>query len=338
MERKHGYGGIDRFRLVAALLIVGIHTFPFTSVSEDLNFFVIHVFARIAVPFFLMITGYFLLPAYLIEKSCDTKALLSFIKKTGLIYVGATIVYFPISIYAGYYSEGNAAAAILRNIVFDGTFYHLWYLPASIIGVLLLYFLRRVLSFRVLLVLSLVLYAFGLLGDSYYGAGSSIPFLKSVFEAVFGISSYTRNGLFYAPVFLIMGTAIAGMEKHMKPIASIIGFVASVSLMMAEGALLRSFGYQRHDSMYIMLLPTMFFLFAFLLTRKGSASGFLRKISMWVYVMHPVCIIAVRGAARLMGLAALFFVENSVIHYIAVCALSLLFSYICVFVISRLRK
>ena len=381
MERKNGYGGIDRFRLVAALLIVGIHTFPFTSISEELNFLVIHVFARIAVPFFLMATGYFLLPRYLIDNSGDTKPLVGFIKKTGLIYAAATLIYLPVSIYAGYYSEGNVFAVAIRNILFDGTFYHLWYLPASIIGVLLLYFLGRRFSFRAISILAAVLYLIGLLGDSYYGVVARIPFLHSIYNAGFNIFSYTRNGLFYAPVFLVLGAVIAKKERRISllrtseegvsfasdsgarmrsgaqyrqdvyserkgskktsfertGLIALIGFAVSMALMLIEGAVLNRYDYQLHDSMYIMLVPSMYFLFSFLLTLKSSASPTLRNISMWIYVVHPLCIVVIRGAARVTGLTNLL-VENSITHYIAVCISSIIVSYICASILKWQSK
>lgn len=325
MKNTQGYGGIDNFRLVAALLIIGIHISPLSSINKELDFLVSHVFARIAVPFFLMSTGYFLLPEYLSKTKPNNRKLTGFIKKTGLLYAGATLLYFPISIYAGYYSGGNIAANLIQNIMFDGTFYHLWYLPASIIGVLLLCLLARKLSLRMILGVTGFLYLLGLLGDSYYGIVSEIPFLSTVFNAVFSISSYTRNGLFYAPIFLAIGSMTAKAKYRTSTGTSIFGFTMSVFLLLLEGLVLHHFDFQRHDSMYIALIPSVFFLFQILLTQKGKAAPLLRDISMLVYILHPLFIIAVRGVAKVSGLTGLL-VENSLIHYFAVCLLSFAFS------------
>jgi len=319
--------GIDRFRQIAALLIVGIHTYPLSSINENLNFFVVNVVSRIAVPFFLMVTGYFLMPQYLSKERSSTEPLLNFIKKTGLFYAIATVLYLPISIYAGYYSNGSITATIFRNIIFDGTFYHLWYLPASIIGVSLLYLLGRRFSIRIVFVISATLYLFGLLGDSYYGLTMKSPLLNSIYNAGFQVFSYTRNGLFYAPVFLAMGALIAKMKYRINVRICLLGFAASMLFMLTEGSALHLSGFQRHDSMYIALLPCMFFLFQLLLLRKGKTRPILRDVTMWIYILHPIFIIAVRGAAKLTGLASLL-VDNSVIHYIAVCLLSITFSLI----------
>lgn len=333
MKNSREYGGIDRFRLIAALLIVGIHTYPLSSISEELNFGIVNILARIAVPFFLMITGYFILPQYLSQKGNKCKPLINSIKKTGLLYAGATLLYLPISIYVGYYSTGNIFVTVAKNIVFDGTFYHLWYLPALIIGVLLFYALSRRFSLNMILGITIALYIFGLLGDSYYGLTAGTPFLKGIYDIGFRAFSYTRNGLFYAPIFLAMGVVIAKKKNLLTRRTSLIGFITSLILMLAEGFILRLFNYQRHDSMYIALIPCMFFLFQFTLASKRKASPALRDISMWIYILHPLFIIGVRGAAKITGLTGLL-IENSMGHYLAVCLLT----FACAVAITNLCK
>ena len=64
MRQKKTYGAIDNFRLAAALLIVAIHTGPLDSFSPAADFLVTYCFGRIAVPFFLMVTGFFVLAPY----------------------------------------------------------------------------------------------------------------------------------------------------------------------------------------------------------------------------------------------------------------------------------
>lgn len=59
MHTTRNSGWLDRFRILAALLVAAIHTSPLASVSEGADFFLTRVLARIAVPFFLMVTGQF---------------------------------------------------------------------------------------------------------------------------------------------------------------------------------------------------------------------------------------------------------------------------------------
>ena len=73
--------------------------------------------------------------------------------------------------------------------------------------------------------------------------------------------------------------------------------------------------------MYLSLLPCMAFLFAVVLSIKKRPVPVFRSISTWIYLLHPLMIILVRGAAKLTHCQAAF-VENSLIHYISVCFLS----------------
>ena len=65
MKKKYNF---DTFRLIAAFMIVAIHTYPLTILSENIDYIFTRVLFRIAVPFFFMITGYFVLPVALKEK------------------------------------------------------------------------------------------------------------------------------------------------------------------------------------------------------------------------------------------------------------------------------
>ena len=59
MSARREYGGLDRARCVAAALVVAIHTYPLLGMNEGADFFLTRVLARVAVPFFLMVTGQF---------------------------------------------------------------------------------------------------------------------------------------------------------------------------------------------------------------------------------------------------------------------------------------
>lgn len=52
MKQEQSYGGLDRFRILAAVLVIAIHTSPLGSYSADADFFLTRILARVAVPFF----------------------------------------------------------------------------------------------------------------------------------------------------------------------------------------------------------------------------------------------------------------------------------------------
>lgn len=59
MEKHKGYPMVDYFRMIAAVLVVAIHISPLEEYSRFADFLLTRVAARIAVPFFLMTTGFF---------------------------------------------------------------------------------------------------------------------------------------------------------------------------------------------------------------------------------------------------------------------------------------
>ena len=177
MRSKPNYGSLDRFRMLAALLVVAIHTSPLTSVSEGADFFLTRILARIAVPFFFMVTGQFVASG-LLKPPGKVARYHKFLKKTALLYAFSILLYLPIGVYAGHYEDMTFSAG-LRMLLFDGTFYHLWYFPACILGMLLVRLMSRFLSLQGMTAVSAVLYVIGLFGDSYFGLVQKAPALNA---------------------------------------------------------------------------------------------------------------------------------------------------------------
>ena len=204
MAQKHIYPGINCFKLLAALFVIMIHTSPLTSVSPEADFVLTRIIARTAVPFFFMVTGFFVLPKAL----GDTRRGLRYLRRIGLIYLASMLLYLPVNLYAGHFN-GAGLGGLLKMILTDGTFYHLWYLPALLLGFALVWAGLKFLPLKAVLPISVVLYLAGLPGDSYYGFLKEGSVIYTVYEGIFHVSSYTRNGLFYAPVFLMLGYVIS---------------------------------------------------------------------------------------------------------------------------------
>lgn len=330
MNHTNNTGGPDRFRLVGALLVVAIHTSPLTFVSAEADFFLTRILARVAVPFFLMVTGQFVLPRILTPGPRAGRRLLRYLARTGLLYLVCVLLYLPLGIYAGHYRE-MSPAKILRLLLWDGTFYHLWYFPACMLGMILLYLLSRRLGLRAITRICGILYLLGLAGDSYYGLTAYFPPLRDLCDWGFQIWTYTRNGLFLAPLFLMLG---AHMGKWYEPATDepsadnlpgspvlAMGLALALAGMTGEAFLLRHLESLRHDSMYLLLVPVMYCLYGLLLRRPCPACPRLRRISTLIYILHPAVIVAVRICARLPHMLPLM--EHSLIHYLAVSMASL---------------
>lgn len=327
MSSSRTYKGIEIFRVVAAFLVVAIHTSPLAGYSGTADFVFTRVIARVAVPFFFMVTGYFVL-----SKGTGVRR---FLKKTAIIYAASAALYLPINVYAGHL-QGWGLLDLVQQVFFEGTFYHLWYLPAALLGAWLTSLLMRMTSRGVCAAIVTALYVLGLLGDSYWGLIEGVPGVSSAYNALFALMGYTRNGLFFAPMFMFLGAEMR-MAKRRSVGFEAAGLVLSFALMLAEALNARAQGWQRHDSMYVLLPFVMYLLFALLSRVKGSVRLPLGSFSLLVYVLHPAVIIVVRGAARFLGLWDIL-VENSLGHYVAVCIGSAAAAAVILWVWERIRR
>lgn len=328
MQTKN-FAGIDYFRFIAAFLVVAIHISPFQVWNETVDFLFTYCIGRIAVPFFLMTTGYFVLAPYVLKQKKE--AISKYMTKNAILYLIVTILYLPINFYSDNLPKNVPEA--LKDLFFDGTFYHLWYFPAAMIGCLLVLFLikRSVLTVVIFITAT---YVIGLFGDSYYGLIEDNSWFSPVYDVIFSISSYTRNGIFFAPIFLLLGMLAAIPRFRTSLQICRFGFVLSLACMLIEGYFTYSMELQKHNSMYLFLIPTMYFLFQLLLSVSGNAPNWIRDVSMLIYIIHPAMIVCLRGIAKAANLTE-FLVESTFLQYICVSLMSLAASYFIHFFLER---
>lgn len=126
---------IDFFRIIAAILVIVIHAGlkPFFTVAVTV--------ALYAVPFFMLVTGYF----YFINPS--TERLKKVLKKTLWLWFIWIVIYLPvgIKIFMRLHAEGVSALKIIidsvigESVCYGGS----WYLMAVVVGLLVVDYLRR---------------------------------------------------------------------------------------------------------------------------------------------------------------------------------------------------
>ncbi|BAH41566.1 probable amino acid racemase [Brevibacillus brevis NBRC 100599] len=163
------YGGLDRFGIIAAILVIAIHTFPLLSISEWADFTLRQTIARVAVPFFFMCTGFFFMQKLGSDRNRNASMLKQLLWKVGKLYLLSILLYFPVNVYEGYFTDGFTLLTAVKDLLFNGTLYHLWYFPGIMLGVCINTFLYTRLSTWNAFWVTLLLYGIGLLGDSYFG-------------------------------------------------------------------------------------------------------------------------------------------------------------------------
>lgn len=334
---KPGYGGVDRFRLAAALLVVANHTGPLESYGETADFLLTGIIARLANAFFFMVSGYFLFGRLKGDNAADRSALKRFLSRMGLFYGAGIALYLPLDLYAGYFDASKGLLSYAKDVVFNGTFYHLWYLPAVMLGACIVFALRRIMPERGVLAAAAVLYAIGLLGDSYYGVTAHVGWMTSFYDALFHGFDYTRNGLFFAPLYIALGALAARRPLRTRFARGYAtAFLISLGLFLAEGIALHAAGYPRHDSMYAFMAPAAYALFRLLLALGGAERRSLRSVCSWIYLLHPIAIVALRGIAETTGTVPIL-LHSSLIYFGSVSALSAAFAYAAVSLLGLRR-
>ena len=329
MEKKNGYPLIDVFRVIAAVLIVAIHISPLEGLTETGDFVLTRVVARLAVPFFFMTSGFFLL-----RPPFDFKKLLGFVKRTAIIYLIATVIYIPVNIYDGYFTR-HTVLGYIKDILFDGTFYHLWYLPAAIMGAVIAWLLLRYAGKIAAVAVSAVLYIVGVFGDSWFGLIKG-SFIEPVYKFIFIFTDHTRCGLFFAPLFFVLG-ALLFTRKKTAPLRDGILLAVSLAVLTAEALLVKNLGFIRHDSMYFALVPASLFLFSLLSSFRGERKKSLATVAAATYIIHPMMIIAVRLAAKLISPLKIL-VDSRLLLFIVVTVISLAVSFLFAFVLGKIKK
>lgn len=292
------YFSLDIAKFVCALLIIAIHTRPFSECSDIIDFYFVDVIARIAVPLFFAISGYLFFGVLLYEDGkiancAENRAkLLKYLKRIVIIYFGWSVVYFILQLTQWYHTGWWGKALIKDCIVsffFNGLYYHLWYLLASIYAVPLLYIILSLIPAEKLRILIPVLWIGECLLYSYDWIGidhiPELAWLTEHFPILF-------DAVFRA--LPLLGIGILCMEcstkQPRKP-----GFFAALSILLCaiEASILHFCTTNSGKYSYILFTPVMtfFILHALLcITKSGNPwmGALCRKSSVVIYCVHPL--------------------------------------------------
>lgn len=300
LKRISNLNNLDIMKFIAAILIVSIHTTPLLSLNETVSLAFENTIARVAVPFFFAASGFLFFGkiSNSDHRNQTTKPAgsywVKYTKRIAIIYLVWSLIYGVNDFYHSYQEQNQdllrAILFYLRDLVFLGGHFHLWYFPALLFAVTALYFGIRMMTLNKLLLLSIGLYVIGMFGDAYFGVlGEDTVLSRFVlqYNELFGT---TRNGLFFGLVYVVLGAYMYERRqtvRHSKP-----GLLFSLSIvgLILEVVLLNQFTVIRDCNMLLMLLPATYFLFQMLLHKKSPDWSIdfklLRDSSLLIYCSH----------------------------------------------------
>lgn len=296
--KKEQYNAIDLAKFLCAILVVMVHISPL-GVSD--KFVVINTaiqdgVARIAVPFFFIASGFFLYKKTSYD-NFDMKPTKKYVIKILKLYIIWTIIYLPISIQKMIASGNNIYDEIflyIRNSIFKGSYSHLWYLPATIIGVLILSFcISKRIKIKHILFLAAILYIIGLFAQSWFVVIKPIsvyaPTVWTCLKVIQAVIFTTRNGVFDAFPFLCIGMLFAYRKIEIDMKKAVLGFFAFGFLLVVEAITVKTFRFSIANDMYIFLVPTAFFFFYIaknINLKNNDIYIVLRKLSSLIFYLH----------------------------------------------------
>lgn len=330
------YNSFDMAKLICSILVVMIHIAPFgnqTSVNilSYLNFALSQCLCRIAVPLFFIFNGFFLyrktpLKEFSIQHS--KKYFLHILK----LYLLWSLIYFPINLTKILNNPKGIIygfAAYFKNLIFVGSYTQLWYLNALLLAVALISFLlhKKWAPQKILLTASLF-YIIGLLGDGYYGIIRpllQLPFVGDIINIYFKIFSTTRNGLFFAFLFVSLGMILSNKEILISRKKSLFFLTVSLFMLFIEVYILTYFDISKDRNILLFTIPSA--LYCFFLLKTMHLKDFkidVRKISSLIFYSHLLVLKAVSESLKVLGIH----LQNTPLLFIIVLAVTIFISII----------
>lgn len=271
---------IDILKLILAYIVVLRHCAQFFYKYGTIPEIILtNIISPIAVPTFFLISG------YLISISGWTKE--KVIKQTIRIlklYLVWSVIYIPVG-----FNKGESLYNCIRKIVFDGFYYHLWYLPSMAFAIFFVYLIKKIGNVKIQWGIVWILFIIAVFTETYKVLGIESSYILTQYKRVFFT---TRNGLFFGTIYVYMGSFFR--EKNIiinRKINRHILWGIILILLIIEGIVTN---YVFHINVVnvsvaaIIISPILFYLFITTKNIVTSKRGkLIRQQSTIIYCIHP---------------------------------------------------
>ena len=293
---KKSYASMDVTKLILSFLVVAIHVNPLGAEYDHLRF----PLTRIAVPLFFIISGFLFfshLPDITDEQGRRWR-LCTFVKRNLILYFVWFILLLPLTCLRNGYFHSNLGAILKDTVLrlfFGSTFPASWYITATVICVVIVYFLCRYLNNALILTIGAVFYAVCIAASNYRGVLDPDGILMRVIEA-YPLSIYVGfpAGLYWVAV----GKTFADIQRRREEDAdsgnktgAVIGITLAVMLfilLFCEQGLIDKLGSSYRNDCYftLMLLCPVLFCLVLMWKVKTKRGACMRRMSTVTYCSH----------------------------------------------------
>lgn len=217
---------LDALRVLSLLGIVTLHVAGGGFSDNKPLGFVLDELSRFAVPVFFLMSAYF-------WKDADLARPLKLVGRVAWRVLPAFAAILALTIALRLVEHGRpgfelSPQGIALLLWSGGPAFHLWFLPALVLGTAVVALLLKTIGLRSTIAATVLLYVIGTLIGAYSKPllGHGFPFWMD------------RNGLFFAPVFLVAGIVLCRHRANLQhlPIPAIAAaLIAFAALHVAEG-------------------------------------------------------------------------------------------------------
>ena len=264
-----------------------------TNFNSTFQWYILHIFFRMAVPFFFTASGFLFGKKYINNRKNLKEVSRKQIKRLLIPFVFWMLVGLPYIIYT---LQDNDGITIVLEIVKKAIFYPwgaLWYILALIVAIFIEYWVLKRGKLSIAILVGVFLYFICLLGNSYYFLIDSTP-IKSIVDTYMSIFISTRNGIFEAFPMFTMGVYLAYKEnkiERMKASKLIISFIIVLLIQVCEITFIRNRNYIDDHSLFFTTIPISCLLLIFCIKCKKIEfkrinTQILRNLSTSIYFMH----------------------------------------------------
>ena len=293
-KNKDKYELIDIMKFICAIFIIGIHSGIVNDESSSVQWYILNIVFRIAVPFFFIASGFLFGKKYLRNKEKLKENSIKQIKRLLIPFIFWSMVLLPYIVSTEIKFDGNIPLfiyKILRLNLFNG--YHIWFILALIVAICIEYVFLKKNKIKLAVFFSIVLYGVALLGNSYYFIIEGTP-LQSIIDTVIKIFTMVRNGIFVGFPLFTVGICVAFCEKEIIKISNkklLVFLLFFVITQILEVTFIRGKNYKDDHSIFISIIFIVVILLIVCIKNKNIKfkkinTTLLRNLSTGIYYMH----------------------------------------------------
>ena len=222
---------------------------------------------------------------------------------------------------------GAPPIILIERLLFIGITGSLWYISSLIMAIVIVSPLLKRDKIFPLLVIGLILYLFGMTGDTYYGLFEK-TMINPLIKGYTSIFFLPQVGITESILFISLGAAVNKYKLNEKIKKSGLLSILSILLLLVEAFVLNKTGIAKDANMYLSAIIAAPLILIWAINYEKNISTVIskacRELSLGIYCSHQIIMIWIA-----MFVPALF--ANTMIRFIFTLSISIV-------IISLLRK